>query len=449
MRRTDSILKALDIDTDRYLVLSVVGGGGKTSLIFRMMEELISKGKKVLITTTTHMAYEPERPFAGDGDIISIKQNLEEYGYTITAALDQEKRKISALPEEKLKEIKDLADVVLIEADGAKRCPLKVPASWEPVIWKQTDLVIAVAGLDAAGKPIREVCHRPEYVADFLGKETEEKITEEDFVRIAVSAEALRKCVDGREYRVLLNKADIPGKFQAAEHIVDRLEEQGVHAVWGSLRERDYHICGEAEAESKKTAKMRSKRAKLAFIMLAAGNSRRFGSNKLMYEVDGVPMYLRTLRKLQKAAEKIPDSRIILVTQPQYQEIIDVAKEIGADILFNPQPERGISSSMQIGLENAKDVDACLFTVADQPWLTAETIIALYDTFHSENKGMACTCRGEKTGNPCIFSKKYYKELMEISGDRGGKQVIKRHPEDVVYFKISDERELVDVDVPL
>ena len=449
MRRTDSILKALDIDTDRYPVLSVVGGGGKTSLIFRMMEELTAVGKKVLITTTTHMAYEPDRPFAEGGDIISIKQNLEEHGYTIAAALDREKCKISALPEEKLKEIKALADVILIEADGAKRCPLKVPASWEPVIWKPTDLVIAVAGMDAAGKPIREVCHRPENVADFLGKETEEKVTEEDIVRIAVSTEALRKCVDGREYRVLLNKSDIPGKSQVAERIADRLEEQGIHAAWGSLKGRDYYIFGEAETGSNKAAQMQSKRVKLAFIMLAAGNSRRFGSNKLMYEVDGVPMYQRTLRQLRKAAEKIPDSRIILVTQPQYSEIIDVVKGTGAEVLFNPQPERGIASSMQIGLESAKDADACMFTVADQPWLTAETIIALYDAFQSENKGMACTRHGEKTGNPCVFSKKYYKELMEITGDRGGKQVIKRHPEDVVYSKISDERELQDVDVSL
>ena len=449
MRRTDSILKALDIDTDRYPVLSVVGGGGKTSLIFRMMEELTAVGKKVLITTTTHMAYEPDRPFAEDGDIIRIKQNLEEHGYTIAAALDREKCKISALPEEKLKEIKALADVILIEADGAKRCPLKVPASWEPVIWKPTDLVIAVAGMDAAGEPIREVCHRPEKVADFLGKEAEEKLTEEDIVRIAVSTEALRKCVDGREYRVLLNKSDIPGKSQAAERIADRLEEQGIHAAWGSLKGRDYYIFGEAETGSNKAAQMQSKRVKLAFIMLAAGNSRRFGSNKLMYEVDGVPMYQRTLRQLRKAAEKIPDSRIILVTQPQYSEIIDVVKGTGAEVLFNPQPERGIASSMQIGLESAKDADACMFTVADQPWLTAETIIALYDAFQSENKGMACIRHGEKTGNPCVFSKKYYKELMGITGDRGGKQVIKRHPEDVVYFKISDERELQDVDVSM
>ena len=313
MIRTDSILKALDIDTDRYPVLSVVGGGGKTSLIFRIMEELTAVGKKVLITTTTHMAYEPDRPFAEDGDMISIKQNLEECGYTIVASLDREKHKIGALSEEKLKEIKVLADVMLIEADGAKRYPLKVPASWEPVIWGQTDLVIAVAGLDAVGEPICKVCHRSNRVADFLGKETEEKLTEEDIVRIVLSTEALRKCVDGREYRVLLNKADIPGKSQVAESIADRLEEQGIHAAWGSLREKEYHICGKSETERKRAAQMPSKRVKLALIMLAAGNSRRFGSNKLMYEVDGVPMYQRTLRLLQKAAERIPDSQFLLI----------------------------------------------------------------------------------------------------------------------------------------
>ena len=246
-----------------------------------------------------------------------------------------------------------------------------------------------------------------------------------------------------------LNKADIPGKFQAAESIADRLEEQGIHAVWGSLREKEYHTCGKLETERKRTAQIPSKRVKLALIMLAAGNSRRFGSNKLMYEVEGNTMYLRTLRQLQKAAAKMQNSRIVVVTQEKYAEIIDAAKEIGAEVLINPQPERGISSSMQIGLEIAKDADACLFTVSDQPWLTAETIIALHDAFQSENKGMACTVWGEKTGNPCIFSEKYYKELMAISGDKGGKQIIKKHPEDVAYLKISDERELQDVDVPL
>ena len=65
--------------------------------------------------------------------------------------------------------------------------------------------------MDALGEPIQKTCHRVEKVAKFLGKGIEETVTEDDIVEIAVSRDGLRKCVDEREYRVLLNKADIPG----------------------------------------------------------------------------------------------------------------------------------------------------------------------------------------------------------------------------------------------
>lgn len=314
-----------------------------------------------------------------------------------------------------------------IEADGAKRLPLKVPGEWEPVIPEFVDLVIGVVGMDALGEPIRKTCHRPEKVAAFLRKGMEETVAEDDIVKIAVSEEALRKCVGERKYRILLNKADLSGKDNIAEYIAGTLEEYGVYTAWGSLKKKEYHHTFD-----------------LSLIMLAAGNSRRFGSNKLLYEIDGVPMYLRTLKKLQTAAREFKNCEIIVVTQ--YEEIASKAQESGAQVLINPHPERGISSSMQIGLVAAKESSACLFTVSDQPWLTAETIVNLVYKFQSEQKGMACTILNNKTGNPCIFSRKYYQELMKITGDKGGKQIINRHPDDVVYLEIKDARELVDID---
>ena len=102
----DSLLKALTIDPEEYQSIAVVGGGGKTSLIFRLCEELVSTGKKVIVTTTTHMAYEPERPFAEDGEIDAVRKNLQRYHYTIAASLDREKEKIGSLSEEKLQELR-------------------------------------------------------------------------------------------------------------------------------------------------------------------------------------------------------------------------------------------------------------------------------------------------------------------------------------------------------
>lgn len=116
----------------------------------------------------------------------------------------------------------------------------------------------------------------------------------------------------------------------------EKLEEYGVYTAWGSLKKKEYHHTFD-----------------LSLIMLAAGNSRRFGSNKLLYEIDGVPMYLRTLEKLQKAARRFKSCGIIVVTQ--YEEIAAKAQESGVRVLINPHPERGISSSMQIGLAAAKE----------------------------------------------------------------------------------------------
>ena len=105
----------------------------------------------------------------------------------------------------------------------------------------------------------------------------------------------------------------------------------------------------------------------------------RFGSNKLLYEIEGKPMYLLTLEKLKKASEKIPESEIIVVTQ--YEEIVKKAGEMKIPVFINPRPEDGISLSMQIGLMSVRDTDACLFTVSDQPWLEADTVVALTELF--------------------------------------------------------------------
>ena len=184
---------------------------------------------------------------------------------------------------------------------------------------------------------------------------------------------------------------------------------------------------------------------KIALIMLAAGNSRRFGSNKLLYEVDGKPMYRHILEKLMAVAN---DSESITVVT-QYEEIEQAARSCGTNVYINPHPDEGISSSLKIGLKANLDADACLFTVSDQPWLTTTTIHQLIDLLKTSQRGIACvSCEG-KLGNPCIFTRKYYEELLSITGDRGGKSVITAHREDTAVLKVNDMRELMDMDVKL
>ena len=210
--------------------------------------------------------------------------------------------------------------------------------------------------------------------------------------------------------------------------------------------------------------------------MLAAGNSRRFGANKLLYEIDGIPMYRHVLEQLDDTKKKIENGyseysdiaednnsdivqsnnlyrnnitakiicNIIVITQ--YDAIAEAARTKGIQVLYNPHPEEGISFSVKIGLNASLDADAVLFTVSDQPWLTSETICELIHVFLNTSKGIACvSCQG-KMGNPCIFDRKYYNELLSLEGDKGGKKVIMKHLDDTQVYEIEEGRELEDID---
>lgn len=237
MKKQVEFLELLQIDYKKYPVIAVVGGGGKTSLIYRLADELLDRGKKVIITTTTHMAGESELPFARGGDAVEVKEMLDREGYVITAEYEEETGKYASLKEGKLEELKELCDVMLIEADGAKHHPVKVPAEWEPVIPACADIVISVIGLDCLGQPIRQSAYRMERTSKFLKKSLEAPITEEDIVKIATSICGLFKDVEERIYRVYLNKSDVLSEKTLAEYIVEELEKKHTVAAYGSLWE--------------------------------------------------------------------------------------------------------------------------------------------------------------------------------------------------------------------
>ncbi len=166
-----------------------------------------------------------------------------------------------------------------------------------------------------------------------------------------------------------------------------------------------------------------------------------------MYPVEGIPMYQRAFHKTLLVQNKMKEQILSVAVVTQYPEIMAEAEKVGIKTVLNPHPEEGISSSMKLGL--FPEADACLFMVADQPWLWVETLEGLFRRFLGSSKGMAAVAKNGEPGNPCIFSRKYYDRLMELTGDKGGKRVLKAHPEDVVLYEIENEKELTDVDLPL
>ncbi len=165
------------------MVIAVVGSGGKTTLIKKLAEEYRLEGKKVVITTTTHMFVEEDTLLTDDAD--EIIEMLNKKGYVMTGTLSvTNSRKFTALSTASYQKVCAHADVVLVEADGSKHMPLKYPASHEPVIPDNTDEIIVVTGLWAIDKPAKEVCHRLELVKKCLGIDDNTLITKEHILTL-------------------------------------------------------------------------------------------------------------------------------------------------------------------------------------------------------------------------------------------------------------------------
>ena len=144
------------------MIIAVVGSGGKTTLIKKLASRYRREGKAVLITTTTHMFIEEDTLLTDDAG--AIIHALKETGHAMAGIPDGEK--IKPLSKETFDAVCACADVVLVEADGSKRLPLKYPNAAEPVIPENIEEMIVVCGLNAIGQKARDVCHRLELVKE-------------------------------------------------------------------------------------------------------------------------------------------------------------------------------------------------------------------------------------------------------------------------------------------
>lgn len=162
--------------------ICAVGAGGKTSLLYTLAKEYRAMGKKVLLTTTTKM-YLPKKRSLWAEEAPEIQNKLETMGF-VAAGTQISTEKMGALPESIWHTICHYADVVLVEADGAKRLPLKFPNTTEPVLPKTCDFLITVVGLSCIGQTLETVCHRAALVEQKLGICKKHILQIEDVARI-------------------------------------------------------------------------------------------------------------------------------------------------------------------------------------------------------------------------------------------------------------------------
>ncbi len=254
-----SLVRALMPSGSLPAVISLVGAGGKTTTMYQLADELAEQGKRVLVTTSTHIRRprEGEGQWARIGHIREVKDiswegNILTVGkYTGpqsgSAGADLEGDAIPgnspadggkagstpvsgklAMPDglgdpEAMEELMSLVDVVLIEADGARLLPAKIPEAWEPVIIPQTGMVIACAGLSALGQTFGNACFRFGTAGGWLRRRPEDVMEPEDLALILMDERGSRRQVAGRYYRIVLNQMDGRGQAEQAAQVLAAL----------------------------------------------------------------------------------------------------------------------------------------------------------------------------------------------------------------------------------
>lgn len=203
-------------------IISLVGGGGKTTLLYAMARCCAAQGRRVLVTTTTHIqcpavCYVPDE---------AARDALWATGHYAVAGTPAEHGKLTIPPSQQLADWMAQADTVFIEADGAKHYPCKAPAAHEPVILPECDIVLAVAGLSALGKPLKEVCFRLAETCDLLNASPNDCLTMEFLAKLLSSERGGRKSVGMRRFCVVLNQADDPDLRRTGEKIREILAEK-------------------------------------------------------------------------------------------------------------------------------------------------------------------------------------------------------------------------------
>lgn len=183
---------------------------------------------------------------------------------------------------------------------------------------------------------------------------------------------------------------------------------------------------------------------KIGCVIMASGMSKRFGSNKLLHDFHGEPVMVRILRSMKESKVSCP----VVVTR--HPEVVSICQTEGIPAILHDLPKRSdtVRLGMEYLLENFPVPDGIMFAASDQPCLRSDSVTALCDAFAADPENIYRLAFGEEVGNPVLFPKSTFPELLNLPEGKGGGAVIKMHPELVRLIPCSDPRELIDVDTP-
>ncbi len=416
-------------------VVTLTGAGGKTTTMVRLGQELAGQGLRVLATTTTRLGIDQLQLFPiflVEPTPQEITAALADQRFVLVArGLDHSHDKVVGYPPEHIADFRPLADVVLVEGDGSRTLLLKAPGPGEPVVPASTTHLVCIANLGALGRPIGpEIIHRPERFVALTGARWGKPVTPALVARLLLHPDGpARGAPPGAERYFLLNGA--AGAPDAAGALAERLAAApGTTAV----------LLAEAAEASPVLASM----GKVAAVVLAAGASTRFGSPKQLVPWQGQTL----LRHVVVQTLAAPVQQVIVVLGAHFEDIAATLQGLPVEVVYNPDWEQGQSASVRAALAAFRPgTQAALFVLGDQPALLPGLFQRLVAAHRRTLAPIAAPRYQGRRGNPVLFDRGCFGELLTVQGDAGGRTLFARHAEQVSWIEGGPEI-LYDIDRP-
>jgi molybdenum cofactor cytidylyltransferase len=180
-------------------------------------------------------------------------------------------------------------------------------------------------------------------------------------------------------------------------------------------------------------------------ILLAAGKASRMGKLKQLMPLGDSTILEQTLDNLlgSKAAE------VVVVLGYKAEDIMKRLSGRPVKIVVNPLYRKGMGTSIAAGLRFVdSQARAVMLVLGDQPYVDSPTIDRLLDAFGSNKKGIIIPTYKKKRGHPLIFARNYKAQLSKLTGDVGGREIIRENPKDVLEVPVNCEGIVIDIDTP-
>jgi molybdenum cofactor cytidylyltransferase len=181
----------------------------------------------------------------------------------------------------------------------------------------------------------------------------------------------------------------------------------------------------------------------VAAIVLAAGASTRMGRPKQLLPVGGQAM----VRRVTEAVCQAGLDQVVVVVGAYAEAVTQALLGLEVDIVVNEAWAEGMSRSLRVGLRALRpEIGAALIILADQPALTPDLLKKLVDHYGTTGAPIVAPFYRGQRGNPVLFGRQFFPELMALEGDQGGRALVARYAEQVASLHVDDLATLLDVD---